>query len=617
MIQIGINIAVKGSSISGPLPPAPVNTALPVISGTTTLGSVLTTTNGTWINPTPVFTYQWKRNATNIGTNTPSYTLVLADSGAAITCVVTAINGGGSASATSNIITADNYEFISTFRTTTASETVTLPYEVAGTYSGTIDWGDGGPTSVNSYANRAHVYAVAGDYVITVTGVTTGFRFNNTGSCLKIRSIQNWGALRLGNNGSYFNGCGNLTLTAVNGVLDTTGTTNFASMFRQCGSLTTINNINSWNTSAVTNMFEMFMNTSALNQPITFNTGAVTNMGAMFSGATSFNQPLAFNTSAVTNMKSMFQSTTVFNSSLTFNTSAVTDMSQMFFSAPSFNQPLAFNTSSVTTMVNMFNQAYAFNQPLNWDTSAVTTMGSMFANTNAFNSLLTFNTSAVTNMQGMFAAATAFNQPLAFNTIAVTTMSNMFYNAKAFNQPLNWDTSAVTNMNGVFLQSTASVPSAFNQPLNWDTSAVTTMSGMFANTTSFNQPLTFNTSAVTNMASMFAGTTIFNQPLIQGVNGWDTSSVTNMGQMFQNATSFNQNIGSWNVADVTNFTNFMFGKTDLTFSTTNLDAIYNGWVTVQSSRTITFGTAKYSAAGVAGRNYLTGTKLWTITDGGL
>jgi hypothetical protein len=40
-------------------------------------------------------------------------------------------------------------------------------------------------------------------------------------------------------------------------------------------------------------------------------------------------------------------------------------------------------------------------------------------------------------------------------------------------------------------------------------------------------------------------------------------------------------------------------------------------VTVQSSLNISFGTAKYSAAGVAGRNYLTGTKLWTITDGGL
>jgi hypothetical protein len=87
--------------------------------------------------------------------------------------------------------------------------------------------------------------------------------------------------------------------------------------------------------------------------------------------------------------------------------------------------------------------------------------------------------------------------------------------------------------------------------------------------------------------------------------------------MLQNATAFDQNLGSWDVANVTNFLQFLRGKTPATFSTANLDAIYNGWVTVQSSIIITFGTAKYSAAGTAGRNYLTGTKLWTITDGGI
>jgi surface protein len=90
-----------------------------------------------------------------------------------------------------------------------------------------------------------------------------------------------------------------------------------------------------------------------------------------------------------------------------------------------------------------------------------------------------------------------------------------------------------------------------------------------------------------------------------------------MGYMFSGATAFNQDIGSWNVANVTNLAGFMSSKNPATFSTTNLDAIYNGWVTVQSSRTISFGSAKYSSSGTAGRNYLTGTKLWTITDGGL
>jgi len=108
MIQIGINIAVKGGGTA--IPPAPVNSSPPVISGTTTLGSVLTTTDGTWTNSPTSFSYQWKRGATNIGTNTNTYTLVVADSGAAITCVVTATNAAGSsAPATSNTITAQIY----------------------------------------------------------------------------------------------------------------------------------------------------------------------------------------------------------------------------------------------------------------------------------------------------------------------------------------------------------------------------------------------------------------------------------------------------------------------------------------------------------------------------
>jgi surface protein len=346
----------------------------------------------------------------------------------------------------------------------TAGETITLPYEVTGTYSGTIDWGDSS-TSTNSYANRTHTYVGAGTYTISITGVTTGFRFNNTGSKLNIRTITNWGTLKLGNSGSYFYGCSNLTLTTVAGTLDLTGTNDFINMFNSCSSLTTVNGINSWNTGAVTNMLGMFQNCS------------------------NFNQALSFNTASVQNMQSMFNNDVNFNSSLTFNTGLVNNMSFLFFGCSQLNTAPTFTS-----------------------------------------------TAAVTNMQSMFRACINFNKPLTLNTSSVNFMTNMFNGATAFNQ---------------------------------------------------------------------------------NIGTWNTVAVTSMQGMFNGATAFNQNIGSWNVANVTNFTDFMVTKTPATFSTTNLDAIYNGWVTVQSSRTITFGTAKYSAAGVAGRNYLTTTKLWTITDGGL
>ena len=66
--------------------PVPGNTGLPVISGTTTEGQQLSTTNGTWTNTPTSFAYQWQRcdnagaNCSNIaGATNSAYTLVSAD----------------------------------------------------------------------------------------------------------------------------------------------------------------------------------------------------------------------------------------------------------------------------------------------------------------------------------------------------------------------------------------------------------------------------------------------------------------------------------------------------------------------------------------------------------
>jgi hypothetical protein len=103
----GVSAFIASSnSVSAANVIAPVNTVAPVISGTAVVGQTLSTTNGTWSNSPTSFSYQWKRGATNIGTNSSTYTLVQADAGntSNITCVVTATNTAGSTNATSNQI---------------------------------------------------------------------------------------------------------------------------------------------------------------------------------------------------------------------------------------------------------------------------------------------------------------------------------------------------------------------------------------------------------------------------------------------------------------------------------------------------------------------------------
>jgi hypothetical protein len=78
----------------------PVQTSAPAISGAGTVGSTLTCTTGNWTYAPTSYTYQWKRGVTNVGTNQNTYLTVAGDSGATITCQVTATNAAGSTPAT-------------------------------------------------------------------------------------------------------------------------------------------------------------------------------------------------------------------------------------------------------------------------------------------------------------------------------------------------------------------------------------------------------------------------------------------------------------------------------------------------------------------------------------
>jgi hypothetical protein len=107
-----LDVTVQNVVVEPPPPPIqdpPVNTALPVVSGTTTEGQRLYCSTGTWTNEPTNFSYQWIRcdaaganGVAIIGATGSSYVLVADDATKTIRCAVTAFNGvGNSAVATS------------------------------------------------------------------------------------------------------------------------------------------------------------------------------------------------------------------------------------------------------------------------------------------------------------------------------------------------------------------------------------------------------------------------------------------------------------------------------------------------------------------------------------
>lgn len=120
-----VNAAVGSFSMTGPVASfgntrvygisIVVNTTLqvptiitaPTVSGTKTEGSVLTSTTGTWNFSPTSYAYQWQRDDVAIsGATASTYTLVHADIGHNIRCVVTASNSAGASTGSASAETA-------------------------------------------------------------------------------------------------------------------------------------------------------------------------------------------------------------------------------------------------------------------------------------------------------------------------------------------------------------------------------------------------------------------------------------------------------------------------------------------------------------------------------
>jgi surface protein len=590
--------------------------AAPVVSGNTSIGSVLSVTDGVFDGPTSTYTYQWFLEGSPIsGATANTYTLPDISNGI-LRCVVKATNSKGSVKSTSNFFTIRNsFNFvIKTDNISTGSSTAAqfkLPLVSTGTYNCTVYWGDGTSDTITTWdqAQTTHTYATTGTYNVYIAGTVTGWTFNNTGDRLKILSIGWWGPLRPGDNTAIFMGCGNLMLDNVRDVLDTTGMTSFFRLLHSCTRLVRVNRINEWNTSSITNMFSVFDGNINFDDNISnWNTSNVTTFELMFVHAAKFNNGGSpdinkWDTSNATSMRFMFGADgTVPGGTYT-----------------SFNQPISnWNTSKVTNMSAMFARNTAFNQDIGtkvvtvngvtytaWDTLNVTDMSSMFQsaaatgvavppskfNNGGSDSIKNWNTSKVTLMNSMFSGNPVFNYDIGTK---VVTVNGVTYTA--------WDTLNVTSMSFMFnsFLNTADSFGIFNNGgsnsiKNWNTSKVTTLVAFCQRQAFFNQDVgtkvvtvggntytAWNIENVTSLSNAFTSNSSvragsFNNGGSDSIKHWNTSKVTTMASLFNCQQSFNQPIGT----RVSTINGVTYTAWD-TLNVTNMSGMLNAYTTANT-----------------------------------
>jgi surface protein len=350
----------------------PSNTIAPVISGGNTVGSILTTTNGTWSGTLPItYTYQWLRNGSNIsGATSSTYTLVVADRNANISCQVTATNSVGSANATSNSITAIYFLIAGRFSMLVDSRNLSTGSSANNQFAITGAAVSTGTTFLATYSPESDPYnytdvtlnvsspvitfPTQGRYYVQVQTPFNKITFNNTGDRLKLIEVNQWGNIVWSSFAFSFFGCSNF----IGGVaIDIPNLSNVTSMRGMFSVAINFNqNVGNWDVSNVTNMGFMFNNATSFNQNIgSWNVSNVTDMGFMFVNVTSFNQNIgSWNVSNVTNMGVMFNNATSFNQNIgSWNVSNVTNMNSMFQGATNFNQNIGgWNISNVTNFTN-------------------------------------------------------------------------------------------------------------------------------------------------------------------------------------------------------------------------------------------------------------------------
>jgi len=264
--------------------------------------------------------------------------------------------------------------FITTWTTTTANETITIPTgggaEITD-FDFIITWGDGTvETITGDDPDPSHTYSEAGTYTVNIEGIFPHMKADVDGDLAQLTSIEAWGGIAWESMRNSFAWARNMTYNASDAP-DLSDVTDMAGMFFAAEKFD--GDLSSWNTTGVTDMSFMFNGATVFDGDIsTWDVSAVTNMGEMFQNATSFDGDVTgWVTSSATNMFGMFAGASSFNQDISgWDVGNVTDFGAMFVNAASFNQDLSgWNIAKATRLNNGqfgFLQGTSFSQP-NYD----------------------------------------------------------------------------------------------------------------------------------------------------------------------------------------------------------------------------------------------------------
>ena len=249
-----------------------------------------------------------------------------------------------------------------------------------------------------------------------------------------------------------------------------------------------------------------------------------------------------WNTSFVTDISNLFSNCTLLPSIpdiSNWETDNLTNISNLFYHCISLNSIpdiSKWNTQNIANMSYLFYDCKLLKSLPDisfWKTSKVTDMHGIFCNCTSLISLpdiSKWNTENVSNMSGMFHHCTKLEKLpdiSEWNTGNVVNMGGMFDHCTSLQylpDISKWDTKNVTNLNYMFYYCTelSSLPDISQ----WNTDNVKNMKGLFCNCSSLS--------------------------IIPDISKWNTSNVTNMSCMFYNCTSLLSlpDLMEWNINKV-------------------------------------------------------------------